>query len=136
MRERPDRYIYPAIFSFDADGVAVSFPDLPGCNTCGKDQDQAFTRAKDALAGHLSCLEEDGDVVPEASDFRSIKTEPDEMIVVIEAWMLPLREKTVRKNLTIPARLAAEAEKAGINFSQLLSETLEFQLTHPQGRDL
>jgi predicted RNase H-like HicB family nuclease len=128
MRKRPDRYIYPAIFSFDADGVAVSYPDLPGCNTCGKDQKQALVRAKDALAGHLSCLEDDGDPIPEASDFRNIKTEPDEIIVAVEAWMLPLREKTVRKNLTIPARLAAEAEKAGINFSQLLSEALEKEL--------
>ena len=90
-------------------------------------------RAKDALAGHLSCLEDDGDPIPEASDFRNIKTGPDEVIVAIEAWMLPLREKTVRKNLTIPARLAAEAEKAGINFSQLLSETLEKELEIQQG---
>jgi predicted RNase H-like HicB family nuclease len=129
MRKRPDRYIYPAVFSFDAEGVAVSFPDLPGCNTCGKGQEQAVTMAKGALAGHLSCLEDDGDPIPEVSDFRSIQTEPDEVVVLIEAWMPPLREKTVRKNLTLPARLATEAEKAGIDFSLLLSETLEKALS-------
>jgi post-segregation antitoxin (ccd killing protein) len=42
--------------------------------------------------------------------------------------MVPLREKTVRKNLTIPARLAYQAERAGINFSQILSEALEKEL--------
>jgi hypothetical protein len=57
-----------------------------------------------------------------------IRHEADEATVVIEAWMLPLREKTVRKNLTIPARLALQAERAGINFSQVLSAALEKEL--------
>ncbi|MDR1378343.1 MAG: type II toxin-antitoxin system HicB family antitoxin [Synergistaceae bacterium] len=130
MRKKPDRYIFPAVFSYDSDGVAVSFPDLPGCNTCGNDQEEAIEMAKDALAGHLSCLEDDGDTIPSPSDFRTIHTEGDEALVVIEAWMLPLREKTVRKNLTIPARLAYQAEQAGINFSQVLSEALERELQH------
>jgi predicted RNase H-like HicB family nuclease len=120
--------MYPAIFSYDKDGVAVSFPDLPGCNTCGKDQEVAISRAKDALAGHLSCLEDDGDIIPAPSDLRAIKTESNDVVVIIEAWMLPLREKTVRKNLTIPARLASQAEQAGINFSKVLSDALEKEL--------
>ena len=128
MRKKPDRYAYPAVFSYDADGVAVSFPDLPGCLTCGKDQDEAIAMAQDVLAGHLSCLEDDGDPISVPSDFRCIKHEADEAVVIIEAWMLPLREKTVRKNLTIPAKLAYQAERAGINFSQVLSSALEKEL--------
>jgi predicted RNase H-like HicB family nuclease len=130
MRKKPDRYIFPAIFSYDDDGIAISFPDLPGCNTCGNDQDEAIEMAKDALAGHLSCLEDDGDSIPTPSDFRDLKPEQDEAVVIVEAWMVPLREKTVRKNLTIPARLAYQAERAGINFSQVLSEALEKELQH------
>ena len=84
--------------------------------------------AQDVLAGHLSCLEDDGDTIPVPSDFRNVKHETNEATVVIEAWMLPLREKTVRKNLTIPAKLAYKAEKAGINFSQVLSAALEKEL--------
>jgi predicted RNase H-like HicB family nuclease len=128
MRKKPDRYVYPAVFSYDADGIAVYFPDLPGCVTCGKDQNEAIVMAQDVLAGHLSCLEDDGDPIPVPSDFRIIKHEADEAMVVIEAWMLPLREKTVRKNLTIPAKLAYKAERAGINFSQILSTALEKEL--------
>ena len=26
MRKKPDRYVYPTIFSYDGDGVAVTFP--------------------------------------------------------------------------------------------------------------
>ena len=128
MRKKPDRYVYPAIFSYDDDGVAVHFPDLPGCVTCGDNQDEAIAMAQDVLVGHLSCLEDDGDPIPAPSDFREIRTEKDEAVVIIEAWMIPVREKTVRKNLTIPAYLAYQAERAGINFSQFLSEALEKEL--------
>ena len=54
MRKKPDRYVFPAVFTYDGDGVAVSFPDLPGCNTCGSDQDEAILMAQAALRGHLS----------------------------------------------------------------------------------
>jgi predicted RNase H-like HicB family nuclease len=132
MRKKPNRYVYPAIFSYDADGVAVSFPDLPGCLTCGNNQDEAVHMAQDVLVGHLSCLEDDGDSIPAPSDFRNITHEANEAVVLVEAWMIPLREKTVRKNLTIPARLAYQAEKAGINFSQVLSLALEKELHSEQ----
>ncbi|MDR3331835.1 MAG: type II toxin-antitoxin system HicB family antitoxin [Synergistaceae bacterium] len=128
MRKKPDRYVFPAIFSYDNDGVAVSFPDLPGCNTCGNDQSEAINMAQDALAGHLSCLEDDGDPIPVPSDLRAIHAEKNEVVAIIEAWMLPLREKTIRKNLTIPSKLAYQAEKAGINFSQVLTSALEKEL--------
>jgi predicted RNase H-like HicB family nuclease len=128
MRKKPERYIYPGVFSYDEDGISVWFPDLPGCNTCGATQEETMNRAKEALAGHLSCMEDDGDLIPEPSDMRKIKTEPQEVIALVEAWMLPLGEKTVRKNLTIPARLADQAEKTGINFSQFLTDALEKEL--------
>ena len=41
-----DKYIYPAIFDFDEDGITVTFPDLPGCITCGDSQEEAFKNAK------------------------------------------------------------------------------------------
>lgn len=36
---------YPAIFSKDEAGIAVEFPDLPGCFTCGKSEEEAVARA-------------------------------------------------------------------------------------------
>ena len=128
MRKKPDRYVFPAVFTYDGDGVAVSFPDLPGCNTCGSDQDEAILMAQDALRGHLSCMEDDNDPIPAPSDFRSVKVDADEAVVLVEAWMVPLREKTVRKNLTIPAKLAYQADRAGINFSGVLTRALEKEL--------
>ena len=68
------------------------------------------------------------DPIPAPSDFRSVKVDADEALVLVEAWMVPLREKTVRKNLTIPAKLAYKAERAGINFSGVLTKALEKEL--------
>ena len=94
MRKKPDRYVYPAIFSYDADGVAVSFPDLPGCLTCGKDREEALVMARDVLFGHLSCLEDDEDPIPPPSDLRSISYEANEALVIIEARMVPFESGT------------------------------------------
>ena len=127
--KRPDRYLYPAIFAFEEDGkIAVSFPDHPGCNTCGDDLEEAMTMAQDALRGYMACAEDHDDSIPAPSDIRSIATGKDEVLVIVEAWMVPLRDRTVRKNLTVPANLADEAERAGINFSRVLTEALEERL--------
>ena len=129
--KRPDRYLYPAIFSFEEDGIAVSFPDLPGCNTCGNTQDEAMDMAQDALRGHLAVAEDHGDPIPAPSDIRTLRTAENEVLAIVEAWMVPLRERTVRKNLTVPANLADAAERAGLNFSRVLTEALEERLGRP-----
>ena len=49
------------LFFRDGNVVGVRFPDLPGCNTCGDDQEDALTMARDALGGHLLCLEDLGE---------------------------------------------------------------------------
>ncbi|MBR1747336.1 MAG: type II toxin-antitoxin system HicB family antitoxin [Clostridia bacterium] len=43
------KYVYPAIFIEDEEGVAVSFPDIIGGVTDGKDFDEAMYMAKDLL---------------------------------------------------------------------------------------
>jgi len=41
-----DKYVYPAIFSYDNDGISVEFPDLPGCYTCAENTDEAIMMAQ------------------------------------------------------------------------------------------
>ncbi len=127
--KRPDSYTYPAIFSYDEDGVSVSFPDLPGCFTCGDSQQEAMYMAVDVLRGYMSCLEDDGDNIPGPSDFRGIQLGADEALVLVEASMSPARNKTVRKNLTIPADIAFLADRAGVNYSRLLTKALKDELS-------
>lgn len=37
-----DLYSYPAIFTQDKNGVAIEFPDLPGCLPCLENIERAF----------------------------------------------------------------------------------------------
>ncbi len=43
----------------------VECPSLPGCVTQGKTREEAVANAKEAIAGYLKALEEDGLPVPE-----------------------------------------------------------------------
>ena len=46
------KYVYPAIFDVDNDeemSVGVTFPDIFGAVTCGKDLEEAMFMAKDLL---------------------------------------------------------------------------------------
>ena len=59
------RYRYKAIFNYDKDGITVTFPDLPGCITCGDNEEEALKNAKECMALHLFGMEEDNDLIPE-----------------------------------------------------------------------
>ncbi|MCM1237708.1 MAG: type II toxin-antitoxin system HicB family antitoxin [Ruminococcus flavefaciens] len=125
------KLIYPAVFKPFADksgGFVVEFPDLPGCVTEGKDLEQAIEMGIDAASGWILGELEDGEQIPQASDYSEIIAENGCMINMllldIDAYEEKYGEKAVRKNLTIPAWLNTYAEKNNINFSKLLQETL------------
>ena len=129
-----DRYVYPAIFTTDKDGVAVEFPDLPGCYTCGHEFFEALDMAKEAMRLHLYGMETDGEEIapPTAPSALSAKLGRDQSIVAVEVWMPPIRvemsQKAVKKTLTIPKWLNDMAEKQQVNFSHILQEALKTHL--------
>lgn len=127
-----DRYIYPAVFHYDDDGISVSFPDLPGCLTCGDTPEEALAMAKDAMGLWLYDAETCGDPIPEPSDVRSIPLEAGEAPIMVDVFMplfRPLvKDRAVKKTLTIPAWLNQAAEQAHVNFSQVLQEALKARL--------
>jgi predicted RNase H-like HicB family nuclease/predicted DNA binding CopG/RHH family protein len=57
----------------------VTFPDLPGCVSTGRTREDSMERASDALAGHLAAMKADGDSLPEARDWRAMRSDPDVM---------------------------------------------------------
>jgi len=127
-----ETYIYPAIFDYVSDGISVSFPDLPGCFTCGDNEEEAIKNAKEAMALHIAGMEDDGDIIPEPTPISKIKVEDNQIVVPIEVWMPYYRSniKTVyvKKTLTIPSWLNSVAERSKINFSQVLQEALKEKL--------
>ncbi len=60
-----DTYIYPAVFTSDEDGVAVKFPDLPGCLTCADNEQEAvFARRKSEVRTKSWTLNQEEELSP------------------------------------------------------------------------
>jgi predicted RNase H-like HicB family nuclease len=64
---------YIALIHKDADSeYGVSFPDLPGVISAGKNLDEARDMGSEALALHLEGLVTDGEAAPEPSSIEEI----------------------------------------------------------------
>ena len=124
-----DKYIYPAIFTYDDDGISIEFPDLPGCLPYADTTDEAFKNAKEAMALHLYTSEQDGEILPEPTSIQKIKIAQNQTVTLIEVWMPIYREaienKSIKKTLTIPKWLNNAAEQNHVNFSQILQDGLK-----------
>ena len=124
-----NKYIYPAIFDFDEDGITVTFPDLPGCITCGDTQEDALKNAKEVLELYMYSLEEDNETIPQPSNILDLEVENTQVVVLVDIWMVPVRDemknKCVKKTLTIPKWLNDLAIENNVNFSAILQSALK-----------
>lgn len=125
-----EKLYYPAIFEEEGkNGFSVFFPDVKGCNTCGKNMDDAYEMAEDALGLMLSCFEDEKKQIPVPSNPEQIKTKPGQKVVLIAFDLQDYRKrkngKAVKKTLSIPQWLDEEAKQRGINFSQVLQDALK-----------
>ena len=127
-----DYYVYPAIFTYEDDGISVEFPDLPGCLTCADTTEEAVKMAKEALGLHLYDMEEGSETIPVASNINDLSLEKNQIPILIDINMTlhrkAIENTSVKKTLTIPQWLNKEAERHNINFSQVLQEALKKQL--------
>ena len=127
------KYVYPAIFTEDEAGYSVRFPDVDGCFTSGRSLQEALEMAEDAMCLMLYDMEESGEAIPAASGVNNVQTEPGEFVSLIGCDTLAYRKrygsKAVKKTLSIPSWLNEAAEKAGVNFSNVLQDALK-QLLH------
>lgn len=134
---KKDRYSFPAVFNYADDGISISFPDLPGCFSCAQTTAEAFSCAREAMGCHLVGMEDDNEIIPQPSDIKNLQLNPGDVPAMIETYMPAIRARTqkqfVKKTLSIPAWLNAEAEESGINFSQLLQDALKSQLHDDSG---
>ena len=124
-----DKYLFPAIFTIENDGISVELPDLPGCLTCGSNQEEAFEMAKDALSLHIYGMEQDGDAIPVPTKLNELKLDQNQYSVLVEVWMPVFRDqmtnKAIKKTLTIPKWLNDVAEQKHVNFSHVLQNALK-----------
>jgi predicted RNase H-like HicB family nuclease len=126
-------YVYPAYFRcVGGTAYSVDFPDLPGCVSAGATPEEALTMAREALSLHLYGLAEDGRALPAATGLAGLAAEPAAFLGLVEGRpdivKAELRNRSVKKTLTIPYWLNVEAERLGVNFSQLLQDSLRERL--------
>ena len=93
--------------------------------------------AREALALHIYGMEQDGDEIPQPSSLRMLAEQEDlqenEVFMLVEAFMPTFREREskrfVKKTLSIPYWMNAEAERVGLNFSQTLQNAIAQKLS-------
>jgi predicted RNase H-like HicB family nuclease len=126
------KYVYTAIFNPEGEAYNVHFPDLPGCHTCGDSLGDAIEMAQDALCLWLYHQEQEGRVIPDATNPQKIKTNGGDFATAISVDTDDYRRfyesKLIKKTLNIPSWLNAKAEAANVNFSQVLQKALKSEL--------
>lgn len=130
--KRPDRYVYPAIFTYEeGEEIAVVFPDLDVA-TSGTTDEDAMLSARELLGLVLFGLEEDGEIIPTPSAVVNISHEANEIVTLVDVFMPSVRlaqqNKSVSRTVSLPAWLNALALERQVNFSQVLQSALMTQL--------
>ena len=122
---------YPILLIPDSKGFTVYIPDFD-INTQGDDLTDAIETARDAIGLMGIDMEDDGKTIPAASSAKDVKPAEGEIISLVDVDFAEYRRKNemkvVKKNCTLPSWLCYEAEKANINFSQVLQEGLKREL--------
>ena len=129
------KYAYGAIFTpLDDGGYDVKVPDLPGCRTCGDNLADAIFMAEDAVAMWLWDAENKEESIPPATPLPDVPAPQFANYVMADTdeYRRKNDNRAVKKTLSLPSWLNAQAERAGVNFSQVLQEALKERLNISQ----
>lgn len=126
---------YPVILTQGKEHIIVYIPDFD-INTQGTDIPDAIEMARDAIGIVGIDMEDEHETLPTPSPLSSISlSSPSDIVTLVDVDFAEYRRKNdlraVRKNCTIPSWLSYEAEKAGINFSAVLTAALKQELHIP-----
>lgn len=124
-------YIYSATIHEEDGSFYAAVPDIPGCITTGSSLSDAIDQITDALAGCLCVMEDMDDPIPAPSEQSAIAHDASDTCTLVRVDTIAYRALTdtraVRKNVSIPAWMAAKADKMGINCSKVLQDALRKQ---------
>ncbi len=118
---------YYATFTPSNGEYAVSFPDLKGCHTCGKDMEEAYDMAIDALSAWLAHAEPQ--FIKKPSPYKAVKKHFSDVVVMAVPvdWKVKAKyEEKRRVNVSFPRSVLdlidEQAKSAGIGRSGWLAE--------------
>lgn len=126
------KYVYSAVFTQVDDGYSVELPDLPGCITGADTMADALAMIEDAGAMWLWDAENHGEEIPAPTPLEDVETSKGQVksfvLLDTDEYRRANENRAVKKTLTIPSWLNIEAERAGVNFSQILQDGLKARL--------
>ncbi len=128
-----EKMYYPAILHAEEDGgFSIWLQDVSGCISQGDSIGDAIQNIKDALGLMYEVAMDENTELPKPADPDKSALEDNETIVIVEfdpeEYLSKQSTRAVKKTLTLPAWLNTQAERAGINFSQLLQSAIRNQL--------
>lgn len=126
--------VYPVFFTETNDGILIEVPDF-NILTEGKDMNDAFKMARDAIELKCVTMEDDKEEIPKPSNISDLdinkgtfaengKTVVSFVDVNSATYRKKIDTKTVRRNVALPSWLNYEAEQAGVNVSRILQDAL------------
>lgn len=123
---------YPIIIMSDKVGYVVYIPDFD-INTEGDTLTEAIEMARDAIGVIGIDMEDEGESLPEPTAVPRVRAASTaDIVTLVDVDFGEYRRKNdmraVKKNCTILSWLNFEAEKAGVNFSAILTAALKNEL--------
>ena len=109
------KYYYPAIFSpmgSGLEGYTLSFPDIPGCFTCGDDMDECHWMAQDAIGLMLEDVEEKDYPAPSEVDDIDLSDCPEGSFVSLVCFDKEKYDADMKNPIK------AASERVGLNIKQ------------------
>lgn len=122
--------VFAAVFTpkENGNGYYCRVPDLPGCITTGRDEAECFDLTTDAANLWLCDIEKDGKAVPVPTPIRKIEHNANDICTLVSVDTDKYRKendsRAVRKNVSLPAWMAYQADQRNINCSQVLQDAL------------
>ena len=97
----------------------VSFPDFPGCISAGTTVEEAMAMAREALAGHIEAMIDEGLSIPRPSTVDAV-----------------MRHRVNRSGIFLPAKLVRAIDAHSRNRSRFLTQAVELKLesARPPGK--
>lgn len=123
---------YPIIMRKGEKFIVVFIPDFD-INTQGTDYADAMEMARDAIGLMGIDMEDEKEPIPEPSTLQdAAKIAEGGIVTLVDVDFAEYRRKndmkTVRRNVSLPSWLNAEADKAGLNVSAVLQAALKQEL--------
>ena len=116
-------YVFPAVFHPNDDGsFTITYPDLPGCISEGKNLANAIHMAQDALAQWIGYLISKNVPIPDPTSPSALVCRDGEFFSFVRVEVKDNR--AVRRTVSLPKWMDDRASSEGLSLSRILQESL------------